>query len=635
MQPVRSRLDTLVRFGGAVCLGFAAVVSLLLSLRHFGGLHLPGCGAGGACDLLSRSAWGRVPALDWPVSHVGVAYFSAMAAAWLATPGRPAAWLRSVAWLGGLASIAFVGLMIAETKLCAYCIAAHVANLAFVALAEWSALRSPRPASTSARSAATPLGVALAAFLVATAALAVAESARRGEARREAQRAAEESTQRIIAATTQRASAASQPAAMSIAVERVRPPASAPVPSAASSPLPPVEPPSAGFTGRWRLGPERAPIRIVVCSDYQCPACKQVESELRQIHRARSDVSISMKHFPVCTDCNRYMPRTMHRNACWAARAAETAGMLRGNEAFWAMHFALFDRGGSFTNQELRQLVAEHGFDADEFERVMKSDEPLRRIQQDIDHAMAVGMTSTPLVMINGVELRGWQTPGTIARAVEQLAATNPPALGPEVDRPPPATEKLVNEWRATPAQALPVGDDAWWNGPTGAPIEIVMFADYQEPTVARADAAIRAEMARAGDVRYAVVRYPCDQECNPTVQTTVHAQACWAAKVAIAAGRLGGADGYWKMHDWLLANQHNLSDAALAARLGLDADALFAAARQPPVLDRIIQECNAAQRLGLTSIPTIYVNRKRVAMWDYYGHPILPHVIDAARAAK
>ena len=67
---------------------------------------------------------------------------------------------------------------------------------------------------------------------------------------------------------------------------------------------------------------------------------------------------ISIRYFPFNSDCNPFVTKTLHSNACWAARAAETAGMLWGPEGFWKMHVWLFDRRGVFeTTRELEEGI--------------------------------------------------------------------------------------------------------------------------------------------------------------------------------------------------------------------------------------------------------------------------------------
>ncbi len=73
-------------------------------------------------------------------------------------------------------------------------------------------------------------------------------------------------------------------------------------------------------------------------TDYQCIDCQKVEREIEEILASRSDVSLSVKHYPMCAEaapgvpCNPYVKQTLHANACWAARAAEAAGILKGDQ---------------------------------------------------------------------------------------------------------------------------------------------------------------------------------------------------------------------------------------------------------------------------------------------------------------
>ncbi len=112
--------------------------------------------------------------------------------------------------------------------------------------------------------------------------------------------------------------------------------------------------------------------------------------------------------------------------------------------------------------------------------------------------------------------------------------------------------------------------------------------------------------------MRYALRHYPFNQECNPVATATRHPQACLAARAAEAAGSLGGPDGYWRMHEWLMGNQRNLDADSIrraAATLGIDPDAL-----------------------AVRSIPMIFVNGKFLPRWQLEGRSMLGEIVEEAR---
>jgi protein-disulfide isomerase len=400
------------------------------------------------------------------------------------------------------------------------------------------------------------------------------------------------------------------------------------------------------FTGRYRVGPAEAPIRIVMFTDYQCRDCYDIEKQLQKLYNTRSDISISIKHFPFNSDCNPKITKTQHPNACWAARAAETAGMLWGPEGFWQMHVWLFDRRGVFeSTRELEDGIREMGYDPAGFVSVMSSDETLAVVRADAEQAKKLGLHFTPMILINGVELKGWTAPNALIRTVEQVAATNPPARSAAFDRPPLAFEKYVADWREQSQLSLPADKQAWVLGPEQAAVEIVMWGDYQESGTTEADALIRALMAGRSDVQYRYRQYPFNSDCNPNIKTQRHPQACRAALAAEAAGRLAGNDGYWKMHVWLMENRQRFSDEALrtaATELGFDANALFAAMEQDDLQANILDDIRAGKRLprlrhgmppGLYGVPTIFVNNRYVPRWRLGDQPVLPDIL--VEAAK
>jgi protein-disulfide isomerase/uncharacterized membrane protein len=588
----------------------------LLVLEHLGGLQLPGCGAESPCGRATASVWGRVPGTQWSTASVGLAYFAALAAAWIANMRRIAGPLRWLVRVGGAASVGFTVVMIAGGYLCPYCIAVHLGNLAFCVVTEaWS-----RGEGRAARQAATGAGT----FVAATLLLAAVEWGAKQYAHARAESDLAESTARLV----QTASRPTDNAAQGARLDASEGAASAPVNQRAAS----------GLAGRWRLGPEVAPIRVVAFFSYPCKQCKALEQQIMQLYRERGDMSVSVKHFPMGKDCNKYIVTDVHPNACWAARAAEAAGLLRGPDAFWQMHEWLFANEGSFDGPKLRSTLQQFGYDVAEFQRVMQGEETLARVREDIDDGVALGLWFTPMIFINGVELRGWNAPNAVRRAVEALAATNPPPLPPTADHPPLALEKLIEDWRQEPLREIQIGAKEHVLGPAQATVQVVVFGDYRQDASSELYGILRDAAQRRGDVRVAYRQFPFNERCNSAVKRTMYEDACDAALAAEAAGLLADADGFWRMHDWLMASREPFDDRRLsdaAKELGFDPAALAAAAKSPEAQAEIERQCREAAQLGVNTVPTVFVNGRRVSRWKHVQTVIVDEIIEAARRER
>ena len=603
---------------GALLLVGAACVTLMLSLEYLFDLSLPGCGPGSPCAKAARSPWGKVPGTDWPVAFVGLAYFTAMLTGWLLTRGRPGTVVRMVIRLGAAASAWFVFIIIREQLFCVYCLALHLLNFAFWMTAEFV----PRPAAAPASN--RPLVAWAGVFGMVTVALALVDVQFRRQADQKAESDFEQSKQHMLAAATRKA-ASDAPDALPIRSD----------PTGAPS-QPSTAPAAKPFCGRWRWGPEKAPIRIVIYTDFQCVDCNKIEQEMRTLltmHPAKDSIAVWPKHFPMSSRCNRHMPQDMHPNACWASRAAEAAGILYGNDGFWKMHHWLFDKKGGFTDAELAAGMQQLGFNTHEIERLMQAPETLQRVQEDIEEAVALGLYFTPMIFINGVELKGWNAPNAVTRAVEALLKTNPPAAGPEADRPVPASEKYVADWREGFATPLPADEHPWGFGDPKAPVQIMMWGDYEEPYTTQADAAIR-QLISGRNAYYTFRHYPFDQKCNFQVPETKHPNACRMSRAAEAAGLLGGNDAYARMHAWLFEHRTSYSDDAaanFAQSLGLNREVFLGTMDSPDANNAVVEDIQAGQKVGLQSLPWMYVNGKRVPRWQREGDNVLERILKEA----
>ncbi|MHC4427938.1 MAG: DsbA family protein [Planctomycetota bacterium] len=568
---------------GAAGLLVSLVAAGLLCAEQLDFVNAPGCGDDSPCAAATSSRWGKIPGLDWPLSFLGLAYFAALAAAWVVAKrggGVPAA-IKHLIRTGGVVSVILIAAMVVGGYLCPYCLAVHVGNFAILAATELA----PRGAG-----AGESLFWGAIAFGLVSAAQVGLLVAAKGQVEQQLR----ESTEEIIAAR--------------------------------DGPV---------FTGRYLDGPENAAIRLVIFSDYQCPDCQRIEQQARDVLAQRDDVSFSAKHFPLCMDCNPNVAQNKHPNACWAARAVEAAGILRGDEGFMEMHHWLFDRSGFFTNADLKAGLAEMGYDVRQFQTVMQGPETLARIQADIEEAVSLGVHYTPMVFINGVELKGWQAPNALTRAVDTLAATNPTPATAVVDQPASAAQKYIEDWEFSVTRSLPVDERPWRRGPADAAVQVVIWGDYQEPNTASADRCVREILQARDDVSYAFRHYPFNAECNPQTENVRHPLACRAHRAAEAAGILSGEEGYWAMHEWLMDNQASLqrpgSLAAPAQMLDIDPQMLHAVMETPEVSEAIGRDAYAGASVGLRSLPTIFVNGKLMPRWRLGDECMIPKVVEEA----
>lgn len=620
---------------GLICLLVAIGSSGMLSAYHLGGISLPGCGAGSACDAATNSKWGKIPGIDWPMSFLGFSYFVGAIVAWLLARGGIPTLMRWVVRLGALGSLGFMLIIIFGDYHCQYCLASHGGNFGFWIVVELA--RKSRGASLR------PLAALVGTFALASLILGIAEFREKADMQASQQVALDDSLADIIAASKEKAEAAANnsnvtppPDASNMHAPSEQPvnaattqPAATDAPPTQTAPSAPAGefPLSKGFTGRYRLGPAKAPIRLLMITDYQCVDCNRIEDEVRPLLDKYPQMSLTIKHFPMCPDCNPRFKQNKHPNACWAARAAEAAGILRGNEGFWQMHFWLFDHDGSFKNEELQQGLAEMGYDYKEFTTVMMGDETLRRVQADIEEAVSLGLMYTPMAFINGKELRGVFARNAIPRAIEQVAAQNLPPLGPEVDSPAWAAEKYIGDWREGGRRPTPPDPNDHPLGSSNPKVDILVYGGYEEPITAGLDGILRGMMQGRDDCRYSFRNYPFDQTCNPNVSKTLHKNACRMSRAAEAAGLLGGDDAFWRMHVWLIDNVKSFSDEALrraAAEQGLDPDALFAKMESPEVEQALKTDIAGGKRMIPRGIPTLYINGRWVPRFELEGHDIL-----------
>lgn len=142
--------------------------------------------------------------------------------------------------------------------------------------------------------------------------------------------------------------------------------------------------------------------------------------------------------------------------------------------------------------------------------------------------------------------------------------------------------------------------------GPFDAPLELVMYGDFQCPYCVAAQSIVRRVRERLdGRLRFVFRHLPLPE---------VHPDAERAAQAAEAASLQGS---FWEMHDALYANGGRFSESdllGLADRIGLDTERFGADLETGAPAARVARDSDAARAAGIASTPAFFVNGRRHA---------------------
>jgi Na+:H+ antiporter, NhaA family len=150
-----------------------------------------------------------------------------------------------------------------------------------------------------------------------------------------------------------------------------------------------------------------------------------------------------------------------------------------------------------------------------------------------------------------------------------------------------------------------PLGPEDHVDGPQDAPLELVMYGDFQCPYCSAAQPIVRRVRDRLGDrLRYAFRHLPLPDK-HPDAQ-----RAAEAAEAAAAQGR------FWEMHAALYAwrGQLGLEDVLAAAReAGVDPERVRAELESGVHAARVARDAEGALAGGVRGTPGFFANGVRV----------------------
>ena len=169
-----------------------------------------------------------------------------------------------------------------------------------------------------------------------------------------------------------------------------------------------LEPPRVNVTvpAGWPgvKGPEKAPVTMIVFSDFQCPFCKRAEPTIEQVLALYGDkIRYVYRDYPLS-----FHPRAMP--ASIAAHCAAEQGK------YWDMYASLMKEQGDLSDDDLKKRASAVKLDAGKFNACYDGKKPEAAIKASFDEGMAAGVTGTPSFFVNGRMIVG-------AKPIEEFKA--------------------------------------------------------------------------------------------------------------------------------------------------------------------------------------------------------------------
>ncbi len=194
-----------------------------------------------------------------------------------------------------------------------------------------------------------------------------------------------------------------------LTAENVKSAGAAPSPGAAADNAAPVK---VDIGSSPVLGNVKAPVTVVIFSDFQCPYCSRVEPALKQL---RDDYGAKVKFVW------KNQPLSFHPNALPAAEAAMAA---HEQGKFWEMHDKFFANQGALSPEFYEKTAKELGLDMGKFKASVEGHKNKGAIEADMAAGNAVGAGGTPTFFINGRKLVGAQPVDAFKSVIDaELAA--------------------------------------------------------------------------------------------------------------------------------------------------------------------------------------------------------------------
>ena len=158
------------------------------------------------------------------------------------------------------------------------------------------------------------------------------------------------------------------------------------------------------------LGSDTAPVTIVNFGDYECESCAELEMSLTALRAEYPDaLRIVWKDMP---------NTSQHPQALNAAVAAQCAGE---QDMFWEFHSLLMANQANLGPELYTAIASELDLNERPFARCLEDQSTLPLVQRGFDEGLALGISATPTVFVNGQSYTGAMTTLELRRVIENI----------------------------------------------------------------------------------------------------------------------------------------------------------------------------------------------------------------------
>jgi len=156
-------------------------------------------------------------------------------------------------------------------------------------------------------------------------------------------------------------------------------------------------------------GAVNAPVTVVEFTDFQCPACAAMHPVLDEVLKSYGDkVRFVVRDFPL----------NQHENA---RKAAEAANAANEQGKFFEYIAILFEHQKALDVASLKKYASDLGLDRATFDAALDRGVYAAEVDHDVQDGEIYGVSSTPTIFINGVQLRTLSADG-LREAIDRAA---------------------------------------------------------------------------------------------------------------------------------------------------------------------------------------------------------------------